>query len=240
MTMLLYERLVFLTPSIEELLKDPRISMFCISPIRKISPYLKCCYISLNNLLLEILEVVDIDLAGQFVFVDLARSLSKTEWVATGLQAKNLTVALDWFNSIGIDTLEHFVSKNSSYSKGFKHRSASLALKWLDRMVYVSEYDQRFFLEREQGIAKDIKKKQSIFVPESDISDSFQSTPRFINQIDSVLEIQVKYRSQIMFQGNHACNYKNYSDTSEVGEFYRFNESNTKIVDLNWIRFKFV
>ncbi len=86
MVRLICERLVFLTPSIDALIRSPSVQQFCISSICATRSYLKCCYISLHNFLFEILEVTNIDEASEFAFFKEAQNLSCTKWIATGLR----------------------------------------------------------------------------------------------------------------------------------------------------------
>ncbi len=191
MTKLICERLVFLTPSIENLLLDPKIQCLCVSPICITRPYLKCCYISFKNFLLEILEVIDIDLAMGFAFFEEAKNLSKTLWVGTGLCSEDLDASLNYLNRCGVKSNENYISYNSSYSKGYKHRSTSLDLRWHNRVVYVSEYDPQFYQEREAGISIDIEKKLAFMVPNTEVIEPHIIAPNFLTIKNSLPEIQI-------------------------------------------------
>src|ERR1043165_2823183 len=117
---LICERLVFLSSSIEKLLSSPEIQHLCISRICQTRSYLKCCYISLQNFLIEILEVTDISKTDEFVFCEEIQHLSGTSLVAIGLRSNNLDLATKTFQDYGIDVLEYHISPSNTYPKGYK------------------------------------------------------------------------------------------------------------------------
>lgn len=189
---------------IEALISSSEVQQFCISRICVTRPYLKCCYISFQNFLIEILEVTDISQANEFAFFDDAQNLSTTKWVAIGLRADNLDSALQNFQNNGIIPLEQYTSINTRYAKGYKHRSASLNLHWFNKIVYVSEYDSLFFQERENGITHDVSKKLlfSVENPELFIKP-FLQPPAFLqfNGLTPELRVQLDPERKSFFTG---------------------------------------
>lgn len=191
------ERLIFLAPSIEALVSSSFIQNFCVSPIRSTQPYLKCCYISFQNFLIEIIEVTDITQANQFAFFEDAQNLTCPKWVGIGLRTNNLDLALERLKKNEINALEHFTSNNSRYNKGYKHRSASLSLQWFEKLVYVSEYDAQFFKERESGISTNIDKKQMFSVLAPEVLEPFYNAPTFLQLNGSLPQIEVTVSGSI-------------------------------------------
>lgn len=189
--MMQLERLVFLTPSIKELLSSPIIQSFCVSPIRSTQPYLKCCYISFQNFLIELLEVTDINQANQFAFYEEAKNLLHTKWVGTGLHTHNLDLSIETLKQKEIFVEEYFTSTTSLYKKGYKHKSALLNLQWYKKFVYISEYDPQFFNERESEITTDICKKQKLSILNPEALDPYNQPPAFLQHKDSVPCIEV-------------------------------------------------
>ena len=190
--MIYCERLVFLAPSIEKLISSPILKKFCISPIRSTQPYLKCCYISFQNFLIELLEVTDISFANQFVFFEEAKNLSKPKWVGIGLTTPNLDMSLEVFKKSDVHALEYFTSTSSLYKNGYKHKSALLNIKWFEKLVYVSDYDPQFFKERESEITTDLAKKNIFSVVAPKAVEPFLQAPSFLQLIDSIPQIEVK------------------------------------------------
>ncbi|MBS0621591.1 MAG: hypothetical protein JSR80_01355, partial [Verrucomicrobia bacterium] len=174
---------------------SPQLAQFCISPVCTTSPYLRCCYISLGELLIELLEVTDFSLAQNFVFLNEAQKLLHSTWVAIGLKTDNLDFAITDFQNSGISCKERIISKDLRYANGYKHRSALLDLYWFDKMVYVSEYDSQFFAARARGITTDVQKKNAVKVESLKrmLSGRVQP-PGFLSSKNGVPQIQASLR----------------------------------------------
>lgn len=200
------ERLVFLTPSINDLLSHDAIQYLCVSEVRSIRSFLKCCYICLQNLLLEILEVTNLSEAENFAFFHQAQSLSQTQFVATGLRTDNLDLALESLKHNGIYVSEIYANNNSSYPKGYKHKSADLNLKWFNRTVYLTEYDNLFFEERKSAMIRDLRKQQTFSVIHSTLLFHNNLPPSFIKLINSKLHLNVQKSSNPSLEGMESLN----------------------------------
>lgn len=186
------ERLLFITPSIHQLLDNENLKPFCVSEIRETRPFLKSCYISLQNLKIEILEVSDLSLAKDFVFYDQAKILKKPEWVAIGLRTNNLDLFVKMVRRSSIEIDEFISGGRSDKTNKHKHKSVLLKLKWFERCIYVTEYDQDFYAFRENGIIKDHDKMNRFFVPFNDNLNSLFDTPKFLKLNGEYPEIQIE------------------------------------------------
>lgn len=186
------ERLVFLSPSIEGLISSIDTQRFCVSRICAVRSHLKCCYISFENFLIEILEVTDVAKAKGFAFFNQACNLSSTTWVGIGLRTDDLDFSLKIFQEMEITASEYYTSTSTYYPKGYKHRSALLSLRWYGKTVYLTEYDPSFFKERETDITQDTNKKSffSIEYPELAVQSSF-TPPFFLKVNQNIPEIHL-------------------------------------------------
>lgn len=192
MTYITCERLIFLTPSIEKILVSSSVQQLCASRISQTRSYLRCCYISLKNFLIEFLEITDIKQAEKLVLFDKNLDLTRTQCVAVGLQTNNLHGVLDKLAAQGIGCSEMLTSKDPNYQKGYRHSSACLDARWFDKKVYVSEYDDQFFNFRRGNIVTDTQKmlQFSVVHPELDLEDF--CPPKFIIFRDGKPELAVQ------------------------------------------------
>lgn len=183
------ERLVFLTPSIE--ISVDKCFSLCVGPISKTRPYLRSCYISFENLLLEILEVTDLSIAQNFAFYQEALRLDRTTLMAIGFRVENLDAAIEECNKAGFPSGIFYINENPHYSKGFKHRSRGLLnLNWFGKMIYLSEYDSKFYQERESWMTTDKKKKDGLKVTNNLFSAaSLRSPPSFLRMTNEIPEL---------------------------------------------------
>lgn len=191
MTIIL-ERLVFLTPSISHLLLHKHIEYLCVSKVRSVRTYVDCCYISMENLLIEILEVTNLSQAQNFAFYNQAKNLSKTEIVAFGLKTNDLVSAQEALNKSGVNTTEFYTSVGSNYPKGYKHKSAEIDLQWFGKQLYITEYDNLFLEERKLAITRELEKLKTFSVAESALLFQNQLPPHFIDIKDSVPSLHVR------------------------------------------------
>lgn len=185
------ERLMFLTPSIEKTIASNAVQQLCFSRISQTRSYLKCCYISLNNFLIELLEITDPQKAPQLVFFNPVHDHSVTHCAAIGLRTNDLEEALEHLSNQNIHATELYTSKALKHSKGYRHRTACLDVEWFGKSVYLSEYDNDFFEMRRSDIVTNVEKMHRFSIKQTDLNLSSLSPPDFISFNDGIPELKV-------------------------------------------------
>ncbi len=155
------ERLVFVCPDLEEACSHPCWKRFCISPIRQTRSFIKSCYVLFKNVMLELLQVVELENADNFVFFKEWKQSHQPTWVGIGCMVDNLEIALQECKKYNIYSIENFIKSDISYKKGFKHKSSLLSKKWCGKHVYFTEYDGLFLEQRLKSICKETTKKDA-------------------------------------------------------------------------------
>jgi hypothetical protein len=191
MTYITCERLIFLTPSIEKTVASNAIQQLCFSRISRTRSYLKCCYISLNNFLIELLEITDPQKAHQLAFFNPVHNHSITHCAAIGLRTDHLEKTLEHLANHNIHATELYASKDPKYSKGYKHRTACLDMQWFGRMVYLSEYDKDFFEIRKNDIVTDVEKMHRFSVQQTPLNLKSFCPPDFISFNNKIPKLKV-------------------------------------------------
>lgn len=221
------ERILFITPSIQQLLSNENLKHFCVSEIRETRPFLKSCYISFQNLKIEILEVSDLALAENFVFYEKAKILKSPEWVAIGLCTNNLDYFIEMARRSSIEIDEFFSSGSSNEIYKYKHKSALLRLKWFDRLIYVTEYDPSFYAFRENGIVKDFDKMNRFSVPFNNDLNSLYDIPNFLTIEGGYPKIQV------------VDNFIKNSNSINALQIHQPHDEKNSILDFEWLKLVF-
>jgi hypothetical protein len=187
------ERLVYVCPNIENELTKSCWSDFCISPIKQTRPWMKCCYISLKNLLIELIEITDVDLAKDFVFLDEWRSAKIPSLVATGLKTNNLEICIKKFLIDDVKIINRYEHQDIMYPSGYKHRSIMIENRWSDKAIYITEYDLEFWKYRKSNIQINTNKKFFINVKKPKLNKiSFKEPFYFKQNISNIIQLEIE------------------------------------------------
>lgn len=87
-------------------------------------------------------------------------------------------------------SLNNFL-KDTNYSKGYRHRTACLDVKWFGKMVYISEYDNDFFEMRKNDITTDIEKMHRFSIKQTHLDLNHFCPPDFISFNNGIPELKV-------------------------------------------------